>query len=745
MSLAAYQAFLDRDSPRVAAHGFAPADLNPLLYPFQAHIVERALRMARAAVFADTGLGKTAIELEFARQVAQHTGRRSLILAPLAVAGQTIRESDNLGMGAGAPGSQCPVHVTNYERLHHLSPGDYAGLVLDESSCIKNHDGMRRGQIQQFADGIDFRLACSATPAPNDLLELGSQSELLGNLTRRQIESKYFVALGNGLRIKGHAHAALWAWIRTWAIVLRRPSDLGFSDDGFTLPALHQHVEVVRSVAGDSGERLFALGLNEHRRSRTASLGARVERVVQIVDASHGLGADEPPTTSKEPWIVWCNLNAEQDALEKAFGDRAISIYGSLSTDEKEKRLLAWLAGERPILITKPKIAGHGINAQNCARIAFCGIDHSYESFYQGIRRCWRYRQAREVHVHVVLAEAEREALETIERKHAVKEKMMSELIADNVASAETAGTSDGSDASGEDWTLVRGDCVPALDALEPDSVGLSVYSPPFPALFVYSEDHRDLANRTGMDGLIAQLEFVAAGVLRATMPGRVSAVHCMQIPASRSRDGYIGLHDFRGEIIRCHQRAGWIFVGEITISANPQAEAVRTKDAGLLFKSLSTDSARMRPALADYIVLFRKPGQNPEPIAAGQSPKYNAGGGWITQDEWIEWATPVWNHATAQHPQGIRQSNTLNVRIAREDADERHLCPLQLDVIRRLVKLYSNPGDLVLSPFAGVGSEGVVSLEEHRRFWGAELKDSYHRTAARNLAQVRNTQQLRF
>jgi DNA modification methylase len=269
------------------------------------------------------------------------------------------------------------------------------------------------------------------------------------------------------------------------------------------------------------------------------------------------------------------------------------------------------------------------------------------------------------------------------------------------------------------DWTLYQGDSVEVLPTLQENSVGLSVFSPPFSSLYTYSDDPRDLGNSASDDDFARKLLPIMAGVTRALMPGRLACIHVAQVATKLASDGVIGLKDFRGLVIRVCQDAGMIYHGDITVDKNPQAQAVRTHAKGLLFAQLRKDSSWLRPGLADYVLLFRKPGDNPEPIHPD-----------IDNDTWIQWAHPVWY--------GIRENDTLNGALAREDRDERHIAPLQLSLIERCVKLWSNPDDIVLSPFAGIGSEGYVALKNNRRFVGIELKGSYYDVACNNLATAR-------
>ena len=288
---------------------------------------------------------------------------------------------------------------------------------------------------------------------------------------------------------------------------------------------------------------------------------------------------------------------------------------------------------------------------------------------------------------------------------------------------------------SGERWELKLGDCVERVGEVDDETVGLSVFSPPFPGMYVYSDSPRDMGNARDIGELIDHYRFLIPELLRVTKPGRHVAVHLCQSISVKYLDGFSGIKDFRGAVIAAMEEGGFIYYGEVCIDKDPQVKAIRTKDQGLLFKSLATDSSRMHMALADYLLQFRKPGDNAEPIRAGISERYGNPDGWITADEWIEWAAPVWYRAGEGYPGGIRETDVLNAAVAREDRDERHIAPLQLGVIERAVKLWSNPGDLVLSPFAGIGSEGYVALKHGRRFVGVELKRSYWETARRNLA----------
>jgi hypothetical protein len=416
-----YVSFIDGKLSRVPPTGLANVPtLNPSLFPFQRDLVTWALRRGRCAIFADTGLGKTRQELEWARCVALSTGGRVLILAPLAVGSQTVREAERIGVSAkqvryaSDVDDACPqVVVTNYDRIHHFDPSSFIGVVCDESSVIKNSDSKTFDTLTRMFAETPFRLCATATPSPNDYTELGTHAEFLGICTKEEMLAEYFCHDGGETqtwRLKGHARGAFWRWVAGWAALIRKPSDFGYSDDGYNLPPLviTQHTIPADPDQAKSQGLLFAdpaRTLTERRAARKASLMPRVRRCADVVLA-------EP----NEAWIIWCELNAEADALTEALTG-AVEIRGSDDAVLKEQRLVAFANGEFRILVSKPKIAGFGLNWQHAARMCFVGVKDSYESTYQAIRRCWRFGQTREVHVHVFASELEGEVVKNLERK----------------------------------------------------------------------------------------------------------------------------------------------------------------------------------------------------------------------------------------------------------------------------------------------------------------------------------------
>lgn len=696
--------------------------LNGQMFEFQKDIVAWTLRKGRAAIFCDCGMGKTVMQLEFARNVPGNV----LILAPLSVAQQTEREGKKFGIPATYSRKPIDVHitVTNYEMLDHFETRDYKGIVLDESSILKSFDGKFRNQIIEAFQETPFRLACTATPAPNDYMELGNHSEFLGALTRTEMLSTFFVHDGGDTsqwRLKRHAESDFWKWICSWAVMMRKPSDLGYSDEGFKLPKLIFHDVTIDAVRPSDG-MLFAMPastLQERRQARSGSVDERAEEVSRIV-------ASKP----NEPWLIWCNLNREsQEASERIIG--AVQISGSDSREEKEARMLAFSEGMIKVLVTKPSICGWGMNWQHCPNVVFLGLSDSYEQFYQAVRRCWRFGQKSEVNCYIVTSSNEGAVTENIKRKEKDAARMAEEMVNNmhelNQKEIRSGAVRKGSEyrrkeESGESWTMLLGDCVELTKELKTDSIHYSIFSPPFASLYTYSASERDMGNCRTHSEFFQHFQFLAGELLRVTMPGRLLSFHCMNLPTSKERDGVIGITDFRGELIRIFQALGFIYHSEVCIWKDPVTAMQRTKALGLLHKQLKKDSCMSRQGIADYLVTMRKPGENPERVThTGES---------FPVGVWQKYASPIWTD--------INPSDTLQRESAREQADERHICPLQLQVIRRAVELWTNPHDLVLSPFAGIGSEGYVAIQEGRRFIGIELKESYFKQAVANLKAAR-------
>jgi hypothetical protein len=632
-----YSAFLASKSTACPPVGFDPSDFTAPLFPFQRDIVTMACRVGRFCIWADCGMGKTAMQLEWASQVHQHTGGNVLILAPLAVSHQTVREGQKFGIACHFASTQADVQpgitVTNYEKLAHFDPTAFSGVVLDESSILKAYTGKIRNQIIESFAQTPFRLACSATPAPNDHMELGNHAEFIGVMTRTEMLAMFFVHDGGDTskwRLKGHAVSKFWEWVCSWAVTIRKPSDLGYDDGNFILPDLCIQdctVETPRDAATDDAGQmaLFAMEartLSDQRHVRKASLDLRVAAAATLANSN------------AEQWLIWCDLNDESKALTTAI-DGAVEVSGSDSDDHKRQAAIDFQDGKIRVLVSKPSIFGFGLNFQRCHNVAFVGLSHSYEAFYQAIRRCWRFGQQHPVNAHIIYDVAEGRVIDNIRRKEAdsiamaqsmvtiMKQSTMEQLkkiqrqVAPHITEHQT----------GDGWDLYMGDCVESIRQLDSDSIHYSIFSPPFASLYTYSNSDRDMGNSRTEQEFFDHFGFLAAELHRVMMPGRLISFHCMNLPSSKERDGFIGVKDFRGDMLRIFQSAGFVFHSEVCIWKDPVTAMQRTKAIGLLHKQIRKDSALSRQGIPDYLVTVRKLGDNTEPVAgpftefAGENP----------------------------------------------------------------------------------------------------------------------------
>jgi hypothetical protein len=431
-----YDAFLQSKRHEGDMHGFEPLFMPSMLFDFQKHLVAWATQKGRCALFWDCGLGKTAMQLVWAENIVRKTNGRVLILAPLAVTQQTLKEGGKFGVECHRSKTgelDGKIIVTNYQRLRHFKPEDFVGCVCDESSILKNYDGEYKAEITQFMRKMSYRLLCTATAAPNDYIELGTSSEALGELGFMDMLTRYFkndtnptvdtkrryAAQGGEVpkwRFKQHAEKVFWRWVCSWARAVRKPSDLGFDDGRFVLPPLVERDHVVNVEAKEVGLlfQLPAVGLFEQRQERRRSINERCEMAAQLArghDAS----------------VLWCHLNPEGDLLESLLPG-CVQVCGHQSDDEKEEKLIAFLSGQSPVLVTKPMCAGFGLNMQHCAHMTFFP-SHSYEQYYQSVRRCWRFGQKRPVTVDIVTTEGEQGVMRNLQKKAAAADKMFSELV----------------------------------------------------------------------------------------------------------------------------------------------------------------------------------------------------------------------------------------------------------------------------------------------------------------------------
>lgn len=430
-----YAEFLASRAQLSNGHGFEPTELPDFLFPFQRTLTAWAIRQGRGALFADCGLGKTPMELVWANNVSQHTGKPVLILTPLAVGYQMAREAEKFHTEAAVSRDgriAAKITLTNYEKITKFSPDDFGGVVCDESSAIKSFDGARRAQVTEFLRTVPYRLLGTATAAPNDYIELGTSSEALGELGFMDMLNRFFInkqrtsdvggrggvgGKANDWRLKGHAEDPFWRWVSSWARAMRRPSDYGFEDDGFILPALDHRLHIVEARTPNP-ERLFdvdVVGLHDEREELRRTIDERCEMVAQVL-------SDAPNA------VAWCHLNEESKRLTKLI-DGAVEVSGSDSPEAKEEKLRAFTDGEFRVLVTKPVIGAWGLNWQHCHNMSFFP-SHSYEQYYQAVRRCWRFGQKLPVTVDIVTTTGGAKALANLQRKADQADKMFDQLVA---------------------------------------------------------------------------------------------------------------------------------------------------------------------------------------------------------------------------------------------------------------------------------------------------------------------------
>ena len=709
-----YKEFLETKRKTFVESGFDinENELNNNLFDFQKFIVKSALKKGRFAIFADCGLGKTLMQLSWANAVFNHTNKKVLILAPLAVSGQTKQEAIKFGINMDS------FDITNYEQLSNLDCSIYSGIVLDESSILKNYNGSTKQLILDTFKNHKYKLACTATPSPNDHIELGNHAEFLNVMTSKEMVSIFFINDAfnkdhtiSKWRLKKHSTKDFWNWVSSWSLMLSNPTDIGFLGDGYILPELFMN-ELQIEVDKKSNGKLFNdinVSATDFYKELKVTQENRVNAVAEILN------------NSTENFIVWIKSNDEEAELMKLVPD-AVCVNGSDKSEVKEKRLLGFANNEFRILVTKTKIAQFGLNYQNCKNQIFLSFDFSFEGLYQAIRRSWRFGQKNNVNITLVTVETMGNVIESIKEKQLKFENMQKEMQrAMNESNSSIHKTDDKFRTEvGNNWTLVNGDSTEYIKTISDNSIDYTFFSPPFSDLYMYSSDPRDLSNNSSYSNFFKHFEFMIPEILRITKSGRLVSMHCTQLSKSKGRDGKLEIIDFRGDLIRAMQKYGFTFHAEVAIWKDPKIIAQRTKNMQLLHATTKKDSTVNRMGFPDYLLTFKKDGENLEPV------NHDKNG--IDFKYWCKIAEPIWLEGE------IEAGDVLSVREAKAQHDEKHMTPTQKEPIKRLLELYTNPNDLVFSPFNGIGTEGYVSLEQGRRYLGIELKESYFDLSIKNL-----------
>lgn len=714
-----YKEFLKGKKTKKTESGFSieTNELNPVLFDFQKFCVKRALEAGKFALFEDCGLGKTIQQLEWAKQIILKCNVSVLVLAPLAVIGQTIKEGQKFGYSVNEindmddyDNNNDHIYITNYDNLDNIDVSFFGGVILDESSILKNFAGKTRNAIIDRFRNTPYKLACTATPSPNDTTEICNHAEFLDVMSRNEMLAMYFVHDGGSTsewRLKGHAEQSFWDFVSTWAVMLNKPSDIGYNDNGYNLPPLNVIEEMVITPKRDNG-MLFnetAVSATDYHKELRATYQLRLDKVAEIVK------------NSNDNFIIWIGHDDEGKYLRSLLPD-AVEVKGSDTKEYKKDKLLGFGKGEFRILITKLKIAQFGLNYQNCHNQIYASLDFSFEATYQGIRRSYRFGQDKPVNIYLVTTDTMTNVKSSFEKKQALfkeMQKSMTEAMNRNINKSITLKKMETESRYNSDNCDIRlGDCVQLIREVDSESIGFSIFSPPFAELYTYSDKLEDMGNSKDYNEFFTAFKFLVKELYRVMWSGRNVAVHCMDLPIQKGKEGYIGLRDFSGMILQAFQEVGFIYHSRVTIWKNPVTEMQRTKALGLLHKQVKKDAAMSRVGIPDYLMIFRKEGEHNHPVHCN-----------ISVGTWQKYASPVW--------MDIDYSNTLNAAKGRDDKDEKHICPLQLETIERAITLWSNEGDRVLTPFLGIGSEVYTAIKLKRFGVGFELKESYYNEAVKN------------
>jgi hypothetical protein len=794
------------------------SDVEPAahLFDYQAWIVKRAVERERFAIFADTGLGKTAMQLEWARLVTERHGGRTLIIAPLNVCHQTIAEAERfygsamkvadltaradlerwLVDGAG-------IGITNYEKFDGRAPtegndeeragggvtnlkyqsGDVLGVgavVLDESSMLKSF-GSRKFSVVRAFDGVRYKLCCSATPAPNQRTEFAQHALFLGYVrSTTEYLTAYFVNRDGDWEFKAHAFDAWVANLASWGVFVRDPAAWGFDDHLADLPPLDERFPTVAlTPEQNAAARRFEQGDPSLFGATPGGITSRT-KMMQI---AHGFELDGGAVAHRYPahkprWIadliatdhpdeqviVWVTFDEEGDALAVLLAERGVAaehLSGRTPQRRRDAMIDAFRAADPDaprVLILKPAMFGFGVNLQACSVQVFSTITDSFERYYQCIRRSWRYGQKRPVRAYVPLTQLDEAICANTMGKQStfmadaatLEEAVVARLRprdTSEVIVPDTEPMVELARSEGERFTLIHGDSIAHLGAAAPaEPFDLAIFSPPFAALYAYSKALGDMGNVRADAEFRLQWRWFAEALLPAMRPGRVVAIHCKEIIRFANTHGYRHCYDFPSDLRDGMVDAGFRYQRRITIWKNPQLEATRNKETSLLHVTALRDAANSFPQTGEYLMIFTAPGDDTVPIRHTRDewsfehhtavmnsiwPEPDTFRDGDEERMWREWIDPdasgaVWD--------GIRETDVLTAATAKDSPEEKHVCPLQLSLIGRAVELWTNPGELVLSPFAGIGSEGWEALRLGRRFYGVELKDSYFRQATRNL-----------
>lgn len=749
-----YQDFLETKRIKYKESGFEidESELNPNLYDFQKHIVKRCLKFGRYAIFADTGLGKTIMQGAWADEVVKKTNKPVLILAPLAVSLQAIKELKKFEIEVEKLDTnqdiyESKIYITNYEQLGNvdLERMDIFGVVLDESSILKNYTGKYKNLIISKFKRIQYKLACTATPSPNDINEIGNHSEFLNILDAPDMRSRWFVRNEgmNNYRLKSHGKKEFYEWISSWSFIITSPADIGFHEEAklFKLPNLkYEQIEI-------KGEKKDNDYLIDPGVVNATNFNAELRRTIKERLSEAKRIVDENPD---ESFIIWVAQNREEDELKKLLhGYDFRVVTGSDKPETKEKNLLDFADGKFKILVTKSKIAGMGMNFQNCHRQIFISLDFSFEKLYQSIRRSYRFGQKKDVTIYLMKVETMGNVVDSIQKKQEQFEELRNSVK--EVATAKEyklVMDYEKQEKKTDNYHLINGDSVIEIDGFEDNSFDFSIFSPPFSNLFTYSDSYRDMGNSANHEEFFEQTDFLLKKLYAKMRPCRIVAVHTKDLAVYKGSSGYTGLYDFTGDYHRAMEKAGFKYHSKVSIWTDPVLERARTNTQRLLYKQVRGDSTLSGVGLSEYLTIFKKwdDEKNEKPV---NNKTYET----FPLPVWQEWASGIWGKNFSQEdleetvkfyfeqngligldgvmPEWLTGSwfdikRTDVLKDTKDIGDEKHICPLQLTVIERAIQMWSNPGEIVFTPFCGIGSEPAIARKLKRKAVGIELKKDY-------------------
>lgn len=764
-----YNSFIQDKVKRFDSMGFDIdiESINTDMFEWQKIITRFSLHNGRGGLFEECGLGKTLQELELALKCSEKTGKPSLIYAPLAVNKQTIKEGVKFGYEVNPCRNmdeiKSGINISNYEMMQHFDYSQIGCVVLDEADILQSFMGKYKQYLVDNCKHIPYRFTATATPASNSHMEILNQAEFLGIMTSNEALARWFIndtmAMGN-YRLKDHAKKDFSKWLSSWSVFLKKPSDIGFSDEGYATPGVetYEHIidykeqfDIEKGLLFKGQEKINATQLYRELRETAQE---RCEFAAELVK------------NDSEQWAVWCNTNHESELLKKLIGEDCVEVKGSMPIDKKEDYIDAFSEGKARIIITKPSICGFGLNWQDKHKTCAVGMNFSFKQRYQYLKRFDRFGQTKKVQDHVVLSPAEKQIYDRVNQKGINHDELMS-FIRNDIDSLQNPKSKTKltmsykkKEYSGQNYKIIVGDSCQEIQNIPDNSIHFNIFSPPFSNLYIYSDSAFDMGNCDNDETFFKQFDFLIPELYRITMPGRLCAVHCKQLVDYKGRDGRAGLRDFRGEIIRHFEKHNWKYHSEVCIWIDPVLEMQRTKANGLLHKTIKRDSSFSRQGMPEYLVVFRKwaeEGENTIPVERplgfqdyiGNDDSIQLSDIDIlkTMEEkakqdndkkkvknikkeivhaqtgnsiniWQRYASPVW--------WDINRTDVLNHRIARSDQDEKHIAPLQLSVIKRAIHLWTLPGETIFTPFCGIGSEIYGANEINRKGIGIELKPEY-------------------